>query len=302
MFNWLRNRNKSRLVSLPPAWWKPCRTEEEEKVDWGLSLVGIPDWWKDTKGKGVRVGVLDTGANFEHPDLKGAIIKARDFTGGNDPTDRQGHGSFVSSIIAARQDGRGMVGIAPECCLVVGKVLSDSGTGDWMWLIDGIKWMVEEKVDVINMSLGGPQAPREVLKELQKAVAQKILVIAAAGNEGLGKETLGYPAAWKEVLAVGSINRKGDRSRYSSCGKNLSIMAPGEDVLGADSRAGYMRASGTSFSSPFVAGIAALYVGADKTDPEAFRKELEERALDMDDPGWDHRTGWGLVRIPRKGK
>ncbi|HEX4132391.1 MAG TPA: S8 family serine peptidase [Pirellulales bacterium] len=120
------------IFRLPP--WKceaTYRPEElSEVVDWSLAAYHVPDQWKTTMGQGVKVAILDTGIDAQHPDLAAAIDTLEDFTGSLfGPADRQGHGTHTSGTLAARRNGRGVVGVAPECRLLVGKDSDDHRRG-----------------------------------------------------------------------------------------------------------------------------------------------------------------------------
>jgi major intracellular serine protease len=124
---------------LPPYSVEATFVALSETVDWGLANYGIPDQWRQTRGEGVRVAVLDTGVEANHPDLAGSIDDARDFTGSRfGSEDRVGHGTHVAGTIAARQNDQGVVGVAPDCRLLVAKVLGDDGSGSGRSVAEGI--------------------------------------------------------------------------------------------------------------------------------------------------------------------
>ncbi len=276
--------------------------EVKEVIDWGLKALGVPDIWKQTEGEGIKVAVLDTGIATHHPDLKDAIIKTKDFTG-DGIEDRQGHGTHCAGIIGARHDQAGIIGVAPKVQLMIGKVLNNHGSGRISWIIEGMKWAVAEGADIISMSLGASTGTPELEQACKDVIASNTILIVAAGNDGEGNDTISYPGHYKDVICVGSINRKMKRSYFSSTGPNLKIMAPGEDVLSCYPPDRYSRLSGTSMATPFVAGVAALILAkhrklGGKTPCENQKQMLEHLikvAKDIEDPGWDKDTGWGII-------
>ncbi len=195
---------------------------------WGITTVKADKAWGMTKGAGARVMVLDTGVDKEHPALKSRFEKSKDFTN-TDNLDRIGHGTHVAGTIAA--DGTCLVGVAPEAKILMGKVCSDRGCGSAA-IIGGIDWGIEERTDVISMSLGGPLGTPSQQRAVQRAEAAGVVVVAATGNEGVRR--ISYPAAFPDVIAVGAIGQlNGDlkRAEFSQYGPELDIMAPGVDVV-----------------------------------------------------------------------
>ena len=160
------------------------------EVPAGVALIQAPQIWHETKGKGITVAVLDTGCDREHPDLQKRIIGGRNFTDddGSDPTkflDYNGHGTHVAGTIAAQQDNNGVVGVAPEASLLIVKVLNKSGTGQYEWIIKGIHYAIEQKVDIISMSLGGPVDVPELHEAIKKAVATISLSFVRPAMRGM---------------------------------------------------------------------------------------------------------------------
>ena len=251
----------SPIYRLPPFQVDKVMLATAETIDWGLKLLGIPPLWKETQGEGIKVGVLDTGIALEHPDLQTAILEARDFTRSpSSAYDAQGHGTHVSGIIAARRNAHGIVGVAPEAKIIMAKVLNDEGAGSSQDIVAGIRWAVEAGADILSMSLGSPEPDEEIHQALLHAISKGIFVITAAGNEGPELDTVGYPAGFPEMVAVGSIDRKKKLSRFSSRGRQVDIVAPGDQITSCYPPRGYAVLSGTSMATPFVSGVVALAV------------------------------------------
>ncbi|MEU3604745.1 S8 family serine peptidase [Streptomyces sp. NPDC035033] len=239
--------------------------------------IGTPEAWQaGLTGKGVKVAVLDTGADTAHPDLAGRIAESKSFVEGQEVADRDGHGTHVASTVGgsgAASDGREK-GVAPGAVLAVGKVLSDEGHGSESQIIAGMEWAAKD-VDarIVSMSLGSRE-PSDGTDPMAQAVDRLsaetgALFVIAAGNTG-APGSIGSPGAADAALTVGAVDSadraayftsKGPRHRDQALKPDLS--APGVDILAARSRlaAGsgpYTSMSGTSMATPHVAGVAAL--------------------------------------------
>jgi len=240
--------------------------ESVSEVPKGIELIAAPKIWEKSKGKGITVAILDTGCDVTHPDLIERIIGGRNFTGDDDGhpdvfIDYNGHGTHVAGTIAASHNGIGVVGVAPEANLLSLKVLDRNGSGQYDWIINGINYAVEQKVDIISMSLGGSQDVIELHQAIQNAVANQILVVCAAGNEGDGQSTsdeLSYPAYYNEVISVGSIDLQRHSSEFSNSNNEIDLVAPGEGILSTYLNGKYATLSGTSMATPHISGALAL--------------------------------------------
>ncbi len=248
----------------------------EASLDRSVPQIGAPEAWRSGfTGKGVKVAVLDTGVDTGHPDLAGKVVAAKDFSGGQDATDRHGHGTHVASTIAgsgAASGGR-FKGVAPEAGLLAGKVLGDDGSGGLSQIISGMEWAAGEGADVINLSLGGTDT--EGIDPLEAAVnrltrEEGVLFAIAAGNEGEnGAGTVASPGSADAALTVGAVDRADALAPFSSRGPRVGdnavkpeITAPGVGIVAAKAGGApgedYQPMSGTSMATPHVAGAAAL--------------------------------------------
>jgi hypothetical protein len=250
-------------------------------LDHNLVQIDAPVAWRagDT-GAGVKVAVLDTGVDAAFPDLRGQIAAERNFTSRDRRvvTDRFGHGTFVASLIAGtgRAAGGARRGVAFGSRLVIGKVLNDEGFGLESWAIAGMQWGAAH-ARIVSMSFS--TGPSNGFDPLSRAIDQlttvdHALFVAAAGNFGPNDETVGSPATAKAALAVGAVDGRDRLASFSSRGPVMSsfalkpeITAPGVNITGARAagttlgtpvNAHYVVASGTSFSTPEVAGVAAI--------------------------------------------
>lgn len=230
-----------------------------QRAGWNVTAFDLPSTWSKTKGEGVKVGVLDTGCDLDHPDLKSNLLPGINLVKrGSDPWDDNGHGTHVSGIIAAENNEIGMVGVAPGAKIVPIKVLDSNGNGSLTDVAEGIRWAVDvAKVDILCMSLGSPNPVQEVRKAIQYAHSKGVVCFVAAGNAGLTKSIF-YPANYPETIAIGSIDENFSRSGFSNTGENLDFMAPGNRIFSTVPDNWYAVLSGTSMAAPFAAGVGAL--------------------------------------------
>lgn len=240
--------------------------EEIKEVPKGVELIQAPKLWNETKGKGIKVAVLDTGCETAHPDLKDRIIGGRNFTDDDrsNPdiySDYNGHGTHVAGTIAAQENEAGVIGVAPEAGLLIVKVLNKAGSGKYDWIIKGIHYAIEQKADIISMSLGGPTDVPELHEAIKTAVNNNILVVCAAGNEGDGDDStneFAYPGAYNEVISVGAINLERGSSEFTNSHNEIDLVAPGEGITSTYLNGKYATLSGTSMAAPHVSGALAL--------------------------------------------
>ncbi|MCY9668497.1 S8 family peptidase [Paenibacillus alginolyticus] len=260
------------------------KIEQVNEIPTGVEMIQAPKIWDQTKGKGITVAILDTGCDITHPDLKERIVGGINFTnddGGKTDAymDYNGHGTHVAGTIAATKNNNGVVGVAPEANLLIIKVLDKHGSGQYDWIINGINFAVEQKADIISMSLGGPENLPALHEAIQKAVAANILVICAAGNEGDGVDStdeFDYPGCYNEVISVGAIDLERHSSNFSNSNNEVDLVGPGEKILSTYLNGTYATLSGTSMATPHVAGAMALIkvlVNA------SFERNLTEREL-----------------------
>lgn len=232
-----------------------------------IKHIGTENLWNEGyKGEDIVIGVLDTGISTSHYCLKDNILKGKNFTSeGNSDNfeDLNGHGTHVSSIICAKPDGEhlGIYGVAPNAKLVVGKVLNKKGNGDMECITNGIKYMIEEKVDIINMSLGTNVYDKELDKLIELAIDNDILCCVSSGNSGDGKSNtneISYPAYLNNSIAIGAINLDDKITKFSNSNDELDCVAPGYGIRSCYLNNKFATASGTSQACPHVSGFLAL--------------------------------------------
>lgn len=290
-------------VRLPPFTVQPTFSPLAESIDWGLSMNGVPELWVDSEGEDITVAVLDNGVDVNHSDLAGAIAETRDFSGfGFSAGD---HGTPVCGVIGARKNERGIVGVAPKCRIIVGKVLHGI-SGDFKWTAHGIRWAVDSGADIINLSLGGPYPDHDVLMAIEYAVLKGCWIICAAGNDG-SDDSVNYPAKFSGTVAVGAVNRNRTLARFSSRGPEIDCCGPGEGVTSTSPGGGHSIYNGTSFAAPFVTGVVALMKGKHKryggeTPVHTYQQLIEHIAMACEDAGpggKDQQYGHGIIS-PKK--
>jgi subtilisin family serine protease len=249
---------------------------------WGLDAMQVLNAWDTTTGSGVLVAVLDTGVDLNHEDLQANLDAADAFNfveNTSTPDDDFGHGTHIAGAIAAvANNGVGIAGVAPNCKVLPIRVLGVNG-GSTVALIKGIDWAIRKGAKVINMSLGSSQYSRAEEDEVNQALANDIVVVAAAGNEALNGNPLSYPAALSGVLSVAAVGRNADgsfyRGEFSNFNPLVTVAAPGVDILStvptrfmspgsSHPDAPYAYASGTSMASAMACGAVALIRAAHK--------------------------------------
>ena len=199
------------------------------------------------------------------------------------------HNTWVAGCVRATG---GFLGKVPKCKLYVGKILSNTGEGAWMWMQKGLEWALEEKVDVINISAGGTYQGDAIQPILKKLADKGVLIICAAGN---ANSLLIFPASDMHTIAVGAITKEEQRAAFSNFGPRLIVMAPGVDSLGCYLNNGYAKMTGTSMASPETTCIVSLEKELRAMNLKEAIARFALTSKDMDEKGWDSKTGWGIV-------
>ncbi|WKA57845.1 S8 family serine peptidase [Planococcus shenhongbingii] len=255
-------------------------------------------------GKGVKIAVVDSGINNKHPDLKiaGGVSKISGLTAF---ADKLGHGTHVAGIIGAQNNSIGTVGVAPDASLYSIRVLSDEGFGDMTDVIAGIEWAIEQKMDIINLSLTTQTNSPSLQAVVKKAYDQGIIIVAASGNyrANLSIKDVLFPARLPSVIAVGSVSQLNKLSYFSNFGPNQELVAPGENIKSTfvdaktSTQEDYMVSEGTSMAAPFAAGTFAQYMEAyPHLTNVQLRATVNRAAMDLGAKGRDNLYGHGLVQ------
>ncbi|MET8468628.1 S8 family serine peptidase [Streptomyces sp. NPDC006422] len=278
--------------------------------------IGTPKAWDaGLTGKGVKVAVLDTGYDTTHPDLASRVTESKSFIAGEEVTDRNGHGTHVSSTVGGSgtaSDGKEK-GVAPDATLAVGKVLSDDGYGIESEIIAGMEWAAKDiKAKVVSMSLGsdiGSDGTDPMAQAVDSLSADTgALFVVAAGN-AYAPGTIGSPGAADSALTVAAVDADDARASFSSQGPRLGddalkpdLAAPGVDILAArsslaDGSGSYTTMSGTSMATPHVAGVAALLAQAHPDwTADRLKSALMSTSKQVDDSAY--AVGSGRVSVP----
>ncbi|PIN90073.1 hypothetical protein COU57_04570, partial [Candidatus Pacearchaeota archaeon CG10_big_fil_rev_8_21_14_0_10_32_14] len=254
---------------------------------WNYNIMGLNNSIIDESfGKGVKIAILDTGANFNLLNVKSGYDYVNE---DKDATDDNGHGTFVTQIL--KNPGNNLPLISSEIYVV--KVLDNNGDGYISDVIEGINWARDNDIDVISMSFGGESDSFFLKEVIQQANNEGILIIAASGNEG--SNFILYPAKYDEVISVGSINQNLEKSLFSNYGNELDFVAPGKDILVTDG-INQFPVDGTSFSVPHVAIVATAYLSENLSlSNKDVENKLKETAKDLGDVGRDDKFGGGLA-------
>jgi subtilisin family serine protease len=297
-------------ASILPAETQRTMSEESD-LTWGIQMTRVAE--SQYTGKGIRVAVLDTGFDLEHPDFLGRRVIAQSFIAGESAQDGNGHGTHViGTACGPKQPGQlPRYGIAYNADIYVGKVLSNAGSGADAGILAGIGWAIDNECRIVSMSLGAPtmigQAYSRVFESVAKrALAAGTLIIAAAGNESQRPGRIapvGHPANCPSIMSVAALDPQLLVASSSCGGRELQggqvdIAGPGVRVRSSwPSPQLYHTISGTSMATPHVSGIAALHAEA---NPDvrggALGWLLLQNARRMDLPVTD--VGAGLVQAP----
>lgn len=236
-----------------------------QMTDWSLLKYKIPSLWDKTQGEGVRVAILDSGT-ADHSDIRHNILEQKTFVQveSND-NHLGGHGVFCTGIVAASNNEYGIVGVAPKASIIFCKVLRASGGGKPDYILAGLRYAIESNVDIISISFGARFDIPEVGKIVREAYNRGIVVVAAAGNDCVD-DSVNYPAKYDEVISVGAIDENDKIADFCSKGYKIDVYAPGVSITSTYLNNSYACMSGTSFATPFIAGLIALAI--------SFRRKL----------------------------
>lgn len=303
----------------------PANSPEEIREDewtYGLKVLGVDKVRAkyNLTGKGVKVGVLDTGIDANHPDLKGKVVAWGDFAGTSETAkDAHGHGTHCAGTIAGGNTSGKQIGVAPNAQLVIGRIFGDNGGATLAGIIKAMNWMTDpdgnpdtdDAPDLVSNSWGGRQGSMASEKSMWNIVSSwrelNIVPVFAAGNSGPRPKTVGTPGGYPHSFAVGATDSNDKIAYFSSRGPitwegkdyvKPEVSAPGVNVYSAKPGGGYQSMSGTSMACPHVAGLVALMLEANPAltvaDVEAI---LKETSVDLGETGPDNTFGVGRADI-----
>ena len=304
-------------------WTRSCEmpNDPEFSAQWGLHQASdhdmdAPEAWDITHGdEAIQVVVLDSGIDQNHQDIH--QLPGETFTGSSsngDPGNScDNHGTAVAGCVSGTiNNSIGVVGVAPGCTVRAGKVFNEISLFGFClgflefqdsWVVEGIGWSAAEGARVTNSSWGGGSASGSITAAFNQTYEQGVLHVAAAGNDG--SSTIGWPASLENVLAVSAMQSNGTLASFSTYGSGLFAAAPGAgirttDRSGGDGYAGgdTTTIDGTSFASPYLAGVAAMVLSVDPSlGPDAVADVMASTAVDYGASGWDVQYGAGFVNV-----
>ncbi|MER6145582.1 S8 family serine peptidase [Streptomyces sparsogenes] len=286
----------------------PAEAQDIRSRQWYLEAMNADGMWKVSRGQGVKVAVIDTGVNTSLPELKSQVLDGKDFSeaGKSAEEDSNGHGSNMAALIAGTGSSRGIQGLAPGAKILPVKV----AVGGDPFSVDSqyskaIRYAVEQKAQVINISMGSLGASRDFSKTklaVEFALKRGSLILAAAGNDGEKSNLPSYPAAIPGVVAVGAMDRAGKVAKFSTSGDNVGLAAAGDGVpIHCMKTAGTCNSGGTSQATAIASASAALIWSKHPkwTNNQVLRVMMQTASPPAGDVIPSPYLGYGSVR-PRK--
>jgi subtilisin len=252
-------------------------------IPWGVSQIRAPEVWSRSTGKRIKIGVIDTGVDYSHPDLQ------RNVYGGINlvqrhmmPMDDNGHGTHIAGTIAAASQNAGIVGVAPQGAIHAVKAFDLNGSAFVSDIIQGIEWCVHYRMDIINMSFGMKNHSKALEAAVHNAISAGRVVVASSGNNGKINE-LDFPARFPLTIAVGATTRDQKIAEFSNRGHRIDIYAPGDKIYSTWLHGKYNVMSGTSMATSHVSGVIALMLAAKpELSPKQIKIMLQQNSSTLD--------------------
>ncbi|OYD08601.1 alkaline serine protease [Paludifilum halophilum] len=256
---------------------------------YALPQVDAPQAWDVTRGSSnVKIAIVDTGVQYNHPDLQGKVERGYDFVDRDwDPNDGNGHGTHCAGIAAAAtNNGTGIAGMAPNNTIYAVRVLNNNGSGTWSDVANGITHAADN-ADVVSLSLGGTRGSSTLQNAVNYAWSNNTVVVAAAGNAGTS--TPHYPAYYSNAIAVAATDSNDNKASFSTYGSWVDVAAPGVSIYSTYPTNSYQNLSGTSMATPYVAGLAGLLKSQGRSASNV-RAAIENTADNISGTGyyWTH--------------
>ncbi|NIK79874.1 subtilisin family serine protease [Paenibacillus castaneae] len=227
-------------------------------IPWGVNQIKAPQAWSTTTGHRVRVGVIDTGIDFSHPDLRQSVIRGINLLNRSMlPHDDNGHGTHIAGTIAAANQLQGMIGVAPRSLIAPVKAFDHNGSAYVSDIILGIEWCIRNRIHIINMSFGMKNRSKALLGAVINAHNAGVIIVASSGNDGK-RRAVDYPARYPQTISVGATTKLRRPAPFSNRGSYIDIYAPGDKIISAWLRGKYNEMSGTSMATSHVSGAVAL--------------------------------------------
>lgn len=233
----------------------------EKGIPWGVSQIKAPLAWSTTTGHHIKVGVIDTGVDFNHPDLRHSLSRGINLLNRSMlPHDDNGHGTHIAGTIAAANQLQGMIGVAPRSLISPVKAFDHNGSAFVSDIILGIEWCIRNRMNVINMSFGMKTRSKALLGAVVNAHNAGIIIVASSGNDGK-RRSVDYPARYPQTISVGATTRLRRVAPFSNRGAYIDVYAPGDKIVSAWLQGKYHEMSGTSMATSHVSGAIALLLG-----------------------------------------
>ncbi|WP_223069351.1 S8 family peptidase [Paenibacillus caui] len=257
----LRFRSMLRIEEDLPVKVHGLPAEEKQAnpgIPWSVRRVRAPEAWSISTGVQVRIGVVDTGVDFNHPDLKYSLARGINLLSpGKWPYDDNGHGTHIAGTIAAAGGPEGITGVAPRAILYPVKAFDNNGAAYVSDIIRGIDWCVQNSMQIINMSFGMKKKSAAMEEVVSKATRAGVVIVASAGNDKR-KRNIDYPARLPQTISVGATNRERQIAKFSNLGPLIDIYAPGDQIRSSWLGGKHRRMNGTSMATSHVSGAIAL--------------------------------------------
>lgn len=269
---------------------------------WYIHNSRVDEAWKLLKSKKeVRVAIVDTGVDYNHPDLKNKVLKELGYNfinNSKDVMDDNWHGTHVAGIIAAETGNNiGISGAAgfTNVKIIPIKALDQNGQGSSDIIAKGIRYAADKGADVINFSVGFSVKDAYISEAISYAKSKGAFIVVSSGNDNINCDNTS-PSGDEGAYTVASVDGGNNKSQYSNYGNSVKIAAPGEEILSTVPGGGYEYRSGTSMAAPLAAAVVAMMKGE---NPDLTYKEIENilntTALDVMTKGKDDGTGYGVL-------
>jgi hypothetical protein len=247
-------------------------------IPWGVQQIRAPQTWATTTGHRIKIGVIDTGVDYRHPDLRHSLMRGINLLNRNMlPHDDNGHGTHIAGTIAAANQMKGIIGVAPRALIHPIKAFDHNGSAYVSDIILGIDWCVRNRMNIINMSFGMKSSSKALLNAVMNAYNAGIVIVASSGNDAKRK-SIDYPARYPQTISVGATNRQRRVAKFSNRGSFIDIYAPGDKIISSWLRGNYNEMSGTSMATSHVSGAIALLLAQNPTLTPGEIKSLLRRS------------------------
>ncbi|HDT7699192.1 TPA: S8 family peptidase [Enterococcus faecium] len=227
-------------------------------IPWGVRKIRAHKAWSTSTGHRIKIAVIDTGADYQHPDLRHSLARGINLLNRNMlPLDDNGHGTHIAGTIAAANSTEGIIGVAPRSIIYPVKAFDHQGSAYVSDIILGIDWCVRNRVDIINMSFGMRTKSKALLDVVNRATREGIVIVASSGNDGK-RRSIDYPARYSQTISVGATDENRRIAEFSNRGPHVDIYAPGKNIYSCWTHGKHHEMSGTSMATSHVSGAIAL--------------------------------------------